>query len=433
MEELKCPKCGGQHIIKQGFLPSGKRRYVCKDCKKGFSSTYEMKKVVVPCYYCNSENTVKAGITAHKSQIYLCKDCGRRFNKGRVQYEQFDVPCPNCGEKLRFKGWSNDGSVRRFKCAACKKTFSGDKDNLKMREPAKPCPYCGSEDTKRGGTLKSGAKRYKCNDCGKGYNENTVYVEPPKRPEKCPKCNATHINLSGHDTKTGKQRYKCVTCGYKFVENPQYPTPIVWQKECPRCNHVGAKKDGRSNGKQYYKCMECGYKYLEDGMYRHITEKEKEQFRKLYQLNYTIDGICKHMNRTEKTVRTWVSKYITPGDKRKRTIQRNSHIRNLVIQGYSTKLICTVYKMTRDNLYKLLKKELEKETITNQQVSDIIKFGGGCGVPVDYLAPYVKCSEFMCEKILKPYVDNLKKKKHYVRTEQEIAFDNMELDKFMRC
>ena len=120
-----------------------------------------------------------------------------------------------------------------------------------MREPAKPCPYCGSEDTKRGGTLKSGAKRYKCNDCGKGYNENTVYVEPPKRPEKCPKCNATHINLSGHDTKTGKQRYKCVTCGYKFVENPQYPTPIVWQKECPRCNHVGAKKDGRSFIRKY--------------------------------------------------------------------------------------------------------------------------------------------------------------------------------------
>ena len=382
MEQLICPRCNGQHIIKQGFLPSGKRRYLCKDCKKGFSSHQEMLKSVVSCFYCKSDNTVKAGKTTHNAQVYKCNDCGRRFNEGRVQYEFIDTPCPYCGGELHNKGWSNNGTVRRFKCQSCKRTFSGDLNNLKIKTIEKPCPYCGSQDVRKGGRLSSGAKRYKCNDCGKGYNENTVLTETPHKPEYCPKCNATHINLSGHDTKTGKQRYKCVTCGYKFVENPQYPTPVVWQKQCPNCDHVGARKAGKSNGKQYYQCFNCGHKYLEGGLYKHINERKRKEIIHQYIKGHTATQIAQQLETTERTVRNVMASY---------------------------------YK---------------KEQLSVEQKQLIYKFGIECNVPVDYLAPYINCTKNMCKKYLSQF--KLKPKKVYIPTEQEKYFDRMELEKFIR-
>ena len=73
---------------------------------------------------------------------------------------------------------------------------------------------------------------------------------------------------------------------------------------------------------------------------------------------------------------------------------------------------------------------LLEERITQEQHSLIVKFGVNCAVPVPYLAPYVKCSENMCNKILSKYT--IKTRKQKPLTEQEKAFDRLELDKFMR-
>lgn len=382
MEQLICPRCNGQHIIKKGFLRSGKRCYLCKDCKKSFSFKTEILKTIVPCFYCNSSNTVKAGKTSHGIQVHKCKDCNRTFSENRVQYESIDTPCPYCGGELHYKGWDNTGTVRRFKCHSCKKTFSGDLNNLKIRTIEKPCPYCGSEDVRKGGRLDSGAKRYKCNDCGKGYSEITVVTEAPHKPEYCPKCNGTHITLSGHDNKSGKQRYKCGTCGYKFVENPQHPTPIIWPKQCPNCDHVGARKVGKSGGKQRYQCFNCGHRYLEGGLYKHINEIRRKQIIHLYIKGTPAAKVAEQLQVSEKTVRN---------------------------------VMTTYYK---------------HEKLSDEQKQLIYKFGIECNVPVDYLAPYINCTKNTCKKYLSQF--NLKPKKIYIPTEQEKYFDRMELEKFIR-
>jgi len=289
--------------------------------------------------------------------------------------------CPYCGGELRYKGWSNNGHARRYKCANCKKTFSGDLSNLKVRVIDMPCPHCGSENVRKGGRLKSGAKRYLCNDCHKNFSQSTV-VRDIRRPEKCPKCGRNHINLSGHDTKSGKQRYKCTSCGYKFVENPSQHAFKIQEKECPVCKHVGAKKAGMSSGKkQYYICLNCGHKYLEDGIYRHLTTAQKNHIIHSLIRGDKIKDISNDIGTTERTVR------------------------NIVFNYY------------------------KKEVLSEQQVSDILKYGVGCGVPVEYLHPYVGCTAHKCKEILSSHA--ISARSQYVRTKQEKARDWYDLDRFL--
>ena len=429
---MNCPNCGSDKLKKNGFTSSGKQRYFCKECKKYFSSFDAIvKEPKKECVYCNGTNTVKSGRGANNKQIWLCKDCNRKFIDGVRKVEQIEQKCPYCDGDLTVKGWSNAGTIRRYKCKSCGKTFSGDLDNLQVRKIDKPCPYCGSENVKKSGVLRSGVKRYKCNDCGKGFNANTVVTkETVSKPEKCPKCGATHISKCGHDTKTGKQRYKCVTCGHRFVKNPTQHTFKIWKKECPICGHIGARKAGKSSGKQYYQCFACGHKYLEGALYTHITKVQKEQVRDLYRRGLDKQQIAKYLNKTETTVNTYLVKYITSTDKQTRTENENIIIRKKILNGFNVHKICAKYNKSHDFINNLLAKDYAEERITQEQHSLIVKFGVNCAVPVPYLAPYVKCSENMCNKILSKYT--IKTRKQKPLTEQEKAFDRLELDKFMR-
>lgn len=377
---MKCPKCGSEHLKKNGFLDSGKQRYMCKDCGKGFSSFEPIINVIEPCIYCGSKNVVKSGKTKQNKQIYLCKDCHRKFNENRI--ELLDATCPICGGELRYKGWSNNGQTRRFICKQCKK----------------------------------------------GFNENTVITEKPKKPEKCPKCGATHINLCGHDTKTKKQRYKCVTCGYKFVENPTKPTPQIWEKECPICHHIGARKAGKSNGKQYYQCLECKHKFLEGGLFKHVTKEEIEELKKYYINGYSVLDMSRIFGKTKRTIKAHLAKYIDENDKEQRNIKLNEYIVDLILNGGNIKTICQKYNKTKTELNKMMAKYYRKERITNEQFSNILRFGVGAGVPVEYLAPYIKCSEKKCLSILSQY--EIPERPKYQRTETEKHQDWFELNKF---
>ena len=385
---MDCPNCGGNRLKKNGFLPSGKQRYFCKDCKKYFSS-FEIIKKDPPkeCIYCKGTNTVKSGRGANNKQIWLCKDCNRKFIDGIRNVSQIKQRCPYCDGELTVKGWSNAGTVRRYKCKSCGKGFSGDLNNLKVKTIDMPCPYCGSENIKKGGLLKSGIKRYKCNDCGKGFNANTVApTEPEYRPEKCPKCGATHINKCGRDTKTKKQRYKCVTCGYKFVENPtqnNLQRATKYEIQCPRCNNPYSVKAGKTGDrKQYYKCTECNHKFLPDSVYKHITPKQKALIVTQSIKGQTAITIAEQFNTTERTVRN-------------------------VLQQY-----------------------YEKERLTPQQEQLLYKFGVECAVPIDYLFPYVGCTKHACKQYLSQYI--IPKREPKPISEQQRAFDKLELDRFMR-
>ena len=335
------------------MLPSGKKRFYCNDCKRGYSTYLVEDEPHLECVYCSSHNTVRAGKTKHGVQIYKCNDCGRRFNEDKTKLD-FDTLCPHCGGVIAYKGWSNNGTVRRYVCKSCRRTFSGDVNHLNIKENIveKPCPYCGSHNIRKGGRLKSGLKRYKCNDCGKGYNESTVVITPKYRPERCPYCGGTHINCSGHDTTTMKQRYKCVDCGRKFVENPSQKEYQTYERECPNCGHMRARKAGKSYGKQYYQCLKCGHKHLDGGKFTQVNYKDIEELRELCIKGLSAKSIANKMGRSEKTISKYIRKY---------------------------------------------------ETITEEQKKLIIKFGVHCNVPMDYLAPYVPCSSTTCLRIMNQY------------------------------
>ena len=429
---MNCPYCGGTNFKKAGKLKSGKQRYVCKDCNKGFSSFEQVQKqpLNIECIFCNGHNIVKAGKTTHNKQVYLCKDCNKKFSENKLEIQNITQTCPYCGGHIAPKGWSNNGTARRYICKTCKKGFTGDLNNLQVKIIDKPCPYCGSENVRKGGKLRSGVKRYRCNDCGKGFNTNTPVVPPEDAiPEKCPKCGHTIINKCGKDTKTGKQRYICKSCNYKFVKNPTQHKFHIWQKECPVCGHIGAKKAGKSYGKQYYLCLQCNHKYLEGGKYTKTTKQQLEQILQLYRQGTVMERIAELTGRTLKTIQSQVSKYKTEQDDIERENNKNKLLQKLVLNGFNLGTLCGKFNKTKKDIEHIMAPAYKTENISQQQYNDIIKFGVCCAVPVNYLAPYIKCSEYACNKIISKY--NINKNKKIVLTEQQLAQDRMELEKFV--
>lgn len=264
MQKITCPNCGGQNIKKAGFLASGKQRYVCKDCKKGFSS---------------GNNLVK---------------------KPKV-----DDVCPYCGGELTTKGWNTSGT-RRYKCKVCGKGCS-EKTVKTPKESNVECPYCHSKFTKKGGKLRDGSLRYVCNTCKKGFSEKTIIKD--LSGIKCTHCGSTNIGTSGLDTKTGKQRYLCHDCRRRFVENPTQFTFVEQKVTCPHCGHNYAKKAGKTSGKQYYICLACGHKYLENGCFKHLTENQKRFIINLVLKGKNKKEVAELVNCSEKTVRNIFNDY----------------------------------------------------------------------------------------------------------------------------
>ena len=265
MEKVKCPYCYGQNIKKAGKLASGKQRYVCKDCKKGFS-------------------------------------IGNVIKKPKVEDK-----CPYCGGELRTKGWNASGT-RRYICKSCGKGCSENTIKIIPLKPEnKECPYCHSTNTKKGGKLRDGSLRYTCNNCDKGFSEKTIVRDTTGI--YCTHCGSSDIVFCGKDTKTGKQRYKCKECNVKFVADPTTIRYTIHEQTCPHCEHTQARKAGKSNGKQYYQCLNCGHKYLLDGKYKHLTEKQKQFIIQQTIKGKTVSTISTTLNCNEKTVRSVISNY----------------------------------------------------------------------------------------------------------------------------
>lgn len=471
---MSCPTCNSDNIKKNGFLPSGKQRWFCKDCKHYFSEE------VIPRTY--KEETVDG------------------------KY------CPYCGGNLKYKGWNKSGS-RRYLCKSCGKGCSGETPKrLNSFHSDLPCPYCGSYHAKKSGKLRNGESRYVCNDCGKGFSSKTKIQIIPQGLV-CPECGSADIGTHGIDSKTGKQRYRCRKCKRRFVENASQPKFQVHEKECPYCGHVGAKKGGRSQGKQYYICLECNHKYLEGGKFQHLTKSKKDYIIEQMHKGVSQKDIAKEIGVNIKSINNFLRKTDEYKELRKKQVQyqrmlvnrrqKYAHIlkiKNDLFEKYlkvNSKLpykvfnafpaLCNQYldgiinrkqfnssvnKMIQENLeqqrlrykqtlytqklkracmevmmgqkeYKIIKKYslnkehfkgllkplYTKEHISQQQINTIIQYGVGCAVPVDYLAPYIPCSQKMCERILKQY--DITKKKRVPLSEQEKAFDKIWLDKYI--
>lgn len=410
---MNCPYCNSEQVKKAGFLASGKQRYVCNNCKKGFSSKTIVKEPIkIKCIHCGNRAT-KSGVTPEGLQIYKCTVCNKRFNENTLA--DIKVPCPKCGGKLRYKGWSNNGTVRRYICSNCKTGFSGDINNLVDRTIEKKCPYCGGDHIKRCGKLKSGVTRYYCNDCKKGFNENTQPKET--MPHCCPKCGNTELKYCGFQ-ENGKQRYKCVSCGHKFVKEPQVVFYKKHNKKCPRCGHDWAKKAGKTNGKQYYICLSCNHKYLENRQVHHLTLQENELIKSMFQQGITIKEIAEQIGTTERTIRNKFNEY-----------RKIAAIKD-IFKGISEQQVCKKHRITLNKIQDMLKDLYKKEKLSDASKGLIYKFGVQLAVPADFIAPYIPCSIHACEKYLSNYtiVEPVKKE----LTPQEKAFDRLELERLIK-
>ena len=115
-----------KNLRKQGKLASGNKRYYCKDCKKGFStSTIIREKITATCPRCNGNHIVRCG-HMNGQQRYQCKDCNHKFTLEPIRKvdNKINIICPKCKNEYAVKcGFSEDGR-QYYRCTECKHKFT---------------------------------------------------------------------------------------------------------------------------------------------------------------------------------------------------------------------------------------------------------------------------------------------------------------------
>lgn len=359
---------------------------------------------LVKCKFCGSENLKKSGKSANGSQRYYCKDCDRSFSIGdkneRKRITKNGI-CPHCGSKnLKYKGWNKTGT-RRYTCVDCGKGSSGESFELPKKTGDTECPYCHSKHLTTNGYLRDNkTRRYHCKDCGRYFSPKTVIKE--KSGINCVRCGSDNTYHYG-STDKGKPIYKCKDCGKRFVENPDnaYKKHEI---ECPKCGKVGARKDGNSglvNGgyKQYYKCLACGHRYTLNPT--NLTSLDKEKIIELYKQGVPVRHIAEQFNISEREISRKVQNIPNPIKVKKQELKQE--MINEVLNGKPIKETAIKYGYAPRSLSKFMIAEYNKEEITLEQKKLILRYGITFKVPINYMAEYVHCSEYMCRKVLNEY------------------------------
>lgn len=358
------------------------------------------------CVYCGGENLKKNGKSGNGSQLYYCKDCNKTFtdHSGCKRPKAINGRCPHCGSKnLKYKGWNASGS-RRYECKDCGKCSSGEPVEIKVKKNEKECPYCHSTNLTTNGYLKDGKnRRYHCKDCGRYFSPKTIIKE--KSGINCVKCGSDETYLYGK-TERGKDIFKCKKCGKRFVEHPDN----AYKKHdiiCPKCGKVGARKDGNSGlvkggYKQYYKCLSCGHRYTLDPI--NLTALDKEKIIELYKQGVPILHLAEQFNVSRREISRKVQGIPNPVKEKKKELKQE--MIKEILDGKPIKSTALKYGYAPKSLSRFMTPYYEAEEITVEQKQMIIKYGINCSVPVNYLAEYVHCSEYMCKKVIEEYMKN---------------------------
>lgn len=354
------------------------------------------------CKFCGSKNLKKSGKSFNGSQRYFCKDCSRSFSAGNknTRKKVVDGVCPHCGSKnLKYRGWNASGT-RRYECKDCGRGSSGESFEIPPKFSAEECPYCHSHNLTTNGYLKDRkTRRYHCKDCDRYFSAKTVIQE--KSGINCVRCGSDETYHYG-TTEKGKPIYKCKECGKRFVENPE--NYKKYEIVCPKCGKIGAKKDGNSglaNGgyKQYYKCLACGHRYTLNPT--NLTSLDKEKIIEMYKQGVPVRHLAEQFNISEREIRRKTQDIPNPIQEKKKELKQE--MINEVLHGKPIKETAIKYGYAPKSLSKFMIDEYSKETITKEQKETIIKFGIFCNVPINYLAEYVPCSEYMCKKVIDEY------------------------------
>lgn len=275
------------------------------------------------------------------------------------------MKCPRCGStNLQKKG--KRGNKQRFRCKDCSSSFTDGviyKEAPVHEKLQKVCSRCGSLHVVRDGKLVDGAQRYLCKDCSLRFSENST--ESLTIQWECPYCGGT-LRYAGYGS-LGQREYKCKNChkncsGDQVTGKPikrEYFSRVNKDIECPICSSLHIKKGGiTEDGRQKYICLDC---------------------RKAFMTSYKSKP--KPIGTKVKVIKD-------------------------VLKGGNIRKLASLYNYSERHIREFMTPFYAKEQITPEQKALIIKFGAHCRVPVNYMAEYIGCSEKMCKKVVKEYLEN---------------------------
>ncbi|XP_070840644.1 zinc finger protein OZF-like [Chaetodon trifascialis] len=159
-------------------VKSGRKRFSCPNCKKGFQSRIDVTRHM----------RIHTG-----EKPFSCSVCGKRFTRSSTLTSHFRV---HTGDKP-------------FTCSVCKASFLYRNSlAIHMRKH-------------------NGTKPYSCSVCGKGFTESSgltshLRVHTGEKPFKCSVCKASFghgSNLSRHmRIHTGEKPFSCSVCDKRFTQ-----------------------------------------------------------------------------------------------------------------------------------------------------------------------------------------------------------------------
>lgn len=221
-ENPKCIYCGG-HTNKSGKTKWGVQIYWCRECHKRFNeNTMPQPPIKERCPYCGGELKYKGWSNNGHARRYLCKECGKGFSGdlSKLKKHVIEMPCPYCGSEDIKKGGHLKSGARRYVCNSCGKGYN---ENTIVKDPPhKPdkCPKCGGTHINLCGHEKSGKQRYKCIDCKHRFVENPVQQTFKTWKKECPRCGHKKARKAGKSS--GKQYYQCLKCNHKYLEGGMF-------------------------------------------------------------------------------------------------------------------------------------------------------------------------------------------------------------------
>ena len=268
------------------------------------------------------------------------------------------------------------------------------------------CPRCGSEDLQKKGK-RLGNQRYRCKQCSSSFTEGVPYTEAPKHKtleKKCPKCGHSHVVRDGK-LQDGAQRYLCRNCGLRFSDNSTESLSTTWK--CPYCGNLLSYSGYGKLGQREYRCKNCGKKCSGDLLTGEPVKRVafKELNTSVHcptcgSLNINKAGFKRMRRQSYRCIdcgRQFITDYkVQPKEKglKEKAIY-------LILNGHNLRKVSRELGFSERYVREVIQPYYEKESISKEQEDLIIRFGYHCRVPLDYLAPYIKCSERICKAVIK--------------------------------
>ena len=433
---IRCPNCNSERIHKSGFNKSGTQRYICNNCKRKFTpEPITMKTVKIKpreviakkplrtashdliCPYCNESNYKKSGLTRSGIQRYYCKSCKRRFVPGltpvypkmqeikTLRNNLKELSCPYCDSKNLSKFGTNEKGIQRYQCKDCNKTFLDhyeQPNRCGTKPPKEQLLEIIRNEYLSGKTKKEIASRF-------GLCEKTIgtytkgLVKPVKKPKKTPLIfkskSEKEVIKKNLEKKNQEDHYKQEQLKLQQLQEEKREQLELKRIEAFQRQRETQKQTliEQNRRKEYINSISFERKDL-------ISEENKIKLKTLFSsyLKNQIDQVefDNNLTRIKHEIKEQVNLSL---EIEKSHIEYN--IKKDILSGYKLDKVAEKYHKDINYIKDKANEYYKTEFISEHQKRLIIQYGMIMKTPVEYVAPYIPCSENMFYKVLKEYKD----------------------------